>query len=181
MILRKKKGQMQMMETIGVLFIFFILVVFGMIFYFKYQQIALQEKQEELTAARAMDSTLVALFLPELQCSRSGAEAEDNCIDISKLDALEEVMSDYSSEYYFNIFSYSRIYVEMVYPTNYTWTIYDREKVKVDEAGAEVPDWEFKEPTFFVVTLRDELNFFGSLTGDDSTYGFGYLVVEVYS
>ena len=181
MLLRKKKGQMQMMETIGVLFIFFILVVFGMIFYFKYQQIALQDKQEELTAARAMDTTLVALFLPELQCSRAEAESEDNCIDISKLQALNETMSSYSNDYYFNIFSYSRIYVEMVYPTNYSWTIYDREKVKINDAGETVPDWEFKEPTFFVVTLRDELDVFGAATGHDSTYGFGYLVVEVYS
>jgi len=181
MLLRKKKGQMQMMETIGVLFIFFILVVFGMIFYFKYQQISFQEKQEELVATRAMDSTLIALFLPELQCSRSGAEAEDNCIDISKLEGLNSVMSKYSNEYYFNIFSYSRIYVEMVYPTNYNWVVYDHEKTKINDAGDEVPDWEFKEPTFFVVTLRDEMNFFGDLTGHDSTYGFGYLVVEVYS
>lgn len=166
-----RKAQMQMMETIGVLFIFFVLVLFGIIFYFKYQQIALQEKQEELVVARAMDTTLQALFLPELQCSRGEAEPEDNCIDLVKLRAWNETREKYIDDYYFNLFSYSRIYVEEIYPGNETWVLYEREKV--DKYGN--PDWEFKEPTFFVVTLRDETEAGGLV------YRFGYMGVEVYS
>ncbi|MBU1111422.1 MAG: hypothetical protein KJ896_01470 [Nanoarchaeota archaeon] len=164
-----RKAQMQMMETIGVLFIFFILVLFGIIFYFKYQQIALQEKQEELVAARAMDTTLQTLFLPELQCSRGDSEPYDNCVDLAKVRAWNETMERYYEDYYFNLFSYSRIYVQEVYPGNSTWMLYDNEKVDSDGN----PNWEFKEPTFFVVTLRDEMN--------KLVYGFGYLSVEVYS
>ena len=76
-----KKAQMQMLETIGVIFIFFVLILFGSIFYFKFQEISFQNKQEELLAQSAMDTTLVTLFLPEIQCSRGDSEAEDNCID----------------------------------------------------------------------------------------------------
>ena len=166
-----RKAQMQMMETIGVLFIFFILVLFGIIFYFKYQQIALQEKQEELVAARAMDTTLQALFLPEFQCSMGDSEPEDNCIDLAKVRAFNETVVNHLEDYYFNLFSYSRIYVQEVYPSNNTWILYDHEKVDTDGNS----DWEFKEPTFFTVTLRDEI----SSTG--LHYGFGYLAVEVYS
>ena len=74
-------------------------------------------------------------------------------------------------KYYFNLFSYSRIYVQEVYPSNNTWILYDHEKVDTDGNS----NWEFKEPTFFTVTLRDEI----SSTG--LHYGFGYLAVEVYS
>jgi len=70
----KRKGQARMTETIAVLFIFFVLVLFGIVFYFKFQQISFKEKQEEQLASKAMEITLTTLFLPELQCSRGGAE-----------------------------------------------------------------------------------------------------------
>jgi len=175
-----KKAQMQMMETIGVLFIFFILVLFGLVFFFKYQQASFQEKQEELVAARAMDTTLQTLFLPELQCSLGNTEPEDNCVDLGKLRALNQTMPGYINDYYFNLFSFSRIYVTMVYPTNYTWVIYDREKVDINGTAS----WEFKEPTFFVVTIRDQLQGWGTPYANEMNgidYGYGYLGVEVYS
>ncbi len=183
-----RKAQMQMMETIGVLFIFFVLVLFGAIFYFKYQEISFQNEQEELLAQTAMDTTLVTLFLPEVQCSRGDSEAEDNCVDLAKVRALNSVMTNnpsYLTDYYFNLFAYANISVTMVYPISYSWTIYEFEKTGVDENGTEYPSWERKEPTYFVVTLRDELNGFGDseseLSDHDITYGLGYLTVEVYS
>ena len=115
-----RKGQMQMTETIAILFIFFILLLFGIIFYFRYQKIAFQEKQEELLGARAMESTLKALFMPELICSRGEAEPEDNCFDVLKLNATQETMKNYLDEYYFEMFSYATIIVQETYPENKT-------------------------------------------------------------
>ena len=80
----KRKGQVRMTETIAVLFIFFILVLFGIIFFYKYQTIALKEQQEELLGARAIDTTLKVLFMPELSCTKGEAEPEDNCFDLIK-------------------------------------------------------------------------------------------------
>ena len=162
--MKPKKAQMQMMETMGVLFIFLMLVLFSIIFYYKYQGISLEEKQEELVAARAMDTTLKLLFLPELQCSRGEAEAIDNCIDLMKLRSLDESMEEYLTEYYFNLFSYANISVHMVYPSNKVWSIYDRQKTKLDDDGEQVRDWTYKEPTYFVVTLMDEVH--GDPDGD---------------
>lgn len=161
-----RKGQMQMTETIAILFIFFILLLFGIIFYFRYQQSAFQEKQEELLGVRAMETTLKALFMPELICSRGEAEPEDNCFDTLKLDSAAAVLEDNKDDYYFEIFSYAKITVHQVYPEEKEWLLYEKTK----------PESTRKEPTFFVVTLRDELS--------DSTqaqYGFGYVSVEVYS
>jgi len=155
-----------MTETIAILFIFFILLLFGITFYFRYQKAAFQEKQEELLGARAMETTLKALFMPELICSRGEAEPEDNCFDVLKLNSADAVLQEHLDEYYFEIFSYATITVYKVYPDQKTWVIYDKPK----------PNFERKEPTFFVVTLRDEL-----ASQDQPQYGFGYVSVEAYS
>ena len=162
----KRKGQLQMTETIAILFIFFILLLFGIVFYFRYEKVAFQEKQEELLGSRAIESTLKVLFLPELICSRGEAEPEDNCFDVLKLNSTQKVMQDYLSEYYFDIFSYAKIEVKEVYPEVRSWTLYDKFK---EDATRE-------EPTFFVVTLKNE-----SADNNQPEYGFGYVAVTVYS
>lgn len=161
-----RKGQIHLTETIAVLFIFFVLLLLGMVFYYKYSQAALEDKKEELVAARAMDSTLKAIFLPELVCSRGKAEPEDNCFDMIKLRQADKVFKENLNQYYFNLFSYAHISVEEIYPGKNSWTIYDKPK----------PDFKKKEPTFFVVALKDDLKSPGT-----PYYRFGYLKVVVYS
>jgi hypothetical protein len=160
-----RKGQLHMTETIAVMFIFFVLIMFAMIFYYKYQQIAFKEKQDELLAARAMDKTLKALFLPELLCTKGDAEAEDNCFDLMKLRHANETFVKYLTNYYFNVFSYARISVEQLYPEKKEFVLYD--KLKPDATGA--------EKTYFVVILKDEVRGEGL-----PQYNFGYVMVEVY-
>ena len=163
---RSKSAQMQMTETIAVIFIFFVLVLFGLIFYFKYQQVALKEEQQELLGARAMDTTLQALFMPELICSRGNAEPEDNCFDMLKVASASGIFQEHLTDYYFNLFGYANISIQPIYPqTQEAFILYDKPK----------PEFISKEPTFFVVTLRNDLE-----TEGLSTYGFGYLIVEVY-
>ncbi len=181
----KRKGQINMVETISVLFIFFILVLFGLIFYFKFQDVSFAQKETERAAFNAIDLTLVTLFLPELQCSNGLAEADDNCIDVIKLRALTELMDDsvlnYRNEYYFNLFGFSRISVTEVFPNNRSWVVYDKEKTRVTEEGDVVPDWRIKEPTYFVVTLRDSTHGYYEQSTSLTKYSYGYVTVEVYT
>ena len=160
-----------MSETIAVLFIFFVLIIFGIIFYYNYQKVAIAEKQEELLGARAMDTTLRSLFLPELQCTVQDAEPEENCIDLMKLRHADAVFQEYMSEYYFEIFSYAKISIVQVFPVEEneetTYVLYDKPK----------PEYTRKEPTYFVVALRDEVAGKSGL----AEYGYGYVTVEVYS
>ena len=154
-----------MTETIAVLFIFAVLVVFGIVFYYKYQQVALNEEQQQLLAARAMDTTLKVLFLPELICSRADAEPEDNCADMLKLRSVNETFSAYLTQYYFELFSYAKISVMELYPERQEFVLYDKQK----------PGFSQIEPTYFVIALRDEIAGKGQ-----PSYGYGYLKVEVY-
>lgn len=160
-----KKAQLHISETIAVLFIFFILVVFGLIFYFKYQQVAFKDRQEEFLAARAMDITLKALFLPELMCSRGEAEPEDNCIDVHKARHANKTFGN--ENYYFHLFSYANLTLVQLYPRENpkVYYLYDKPKPAITK----------REPTYFVVTFRDET------AAAEPQYGFGYLKVEVYS
>ncbi len=200
------KAQLHITETIAVLFIFFILVAFGLIFYARYQQTAAQEKQEQLLASRAMDTTVKALFLPELMCTKGEAEHEDNCVDLVKLNAAvpspppliplsdsDEASSEATAEpttsiftnteshfqensdYYFQLFSYSNITFIEVFPTPQQWQIYNKQKTKKTPEGKIIKDWTRKEPTYFTITLRDDL------AGTTPQYHYGYIIVEAYS
>lgn len=162
----RRKGQIQTSETIAVLFIFFVLILFGIIFYYKYQQVAIRERGEELLSLRAMDTTLKVLFLPELMCSKGEAEPEDNCVDLLKVRHANETMQQHLEDYYFNLFSYSTISIHQLYPDERVYLIYDKPKLPFSR----------KESTFFVVSVRDDTR-----GGSNPQYGFGYVQVEVYS
>lgn len=164
-----KKGQIHISETIAVLFIFFILVVFGILFYYKYQQSAIMEERQQLLADRAIKTTLKVISLPELLCTKGNAEPLENCIDMMKLRELNETFYNHLTDYYFSVFSYAKIKVVQLYPLpGESWVLYDKKK-PLNES-------QDYENTFFVVTLRDEAN------GVDNTqYGFGYVEVGVYS
>lgn len=166
MNLRTKNGQIQMTETIAVLFIFFIIVLFAIIFYYKFQEGSLREKQEELLGAKAVETSLRTTFFPELTCSLGEAEPEANCFDIAKLDAVNKTLTKYLDSYYFEIFSYAKISVKEIYPGNNNWTLYNKEK----------PGRIKKKPTFQIIALKDDL-----ASELETKYRYGYVQVEVYS
>ncbi len=155
-----------MTETIAVIFIFFVLIFFGLVFYYSYSQFDLKEKTEEFVTKRAIDTTTRVLFLPELQCTRGEAGPETYCLDLMKLRSLEAMIKR-NRDYYFDLFSYANITVQQVYPTLEKWVIYDFPK----------NDFTRKEPTYFTVALRDGV---AGASGNPA-YNYGYVTVEVYS
>lgn len=176
-LLTMKKAQIHMTETIAVLFIFFILLVFGLIFYAQFQKGAIKEKQEELFAKRSMETALQVLFLPELVCSERSL-TEDNCFDLRKAEAIVAERFFYGGsdeehtreererrDYYFSIFSYATIKIHQL-PVNSgevqkEYVLYDYPKL----------DFTKSQPAFFVIALKE---------GSD-TYHFAYLNVTIYS
>lgn len=160
-----RRSQIQLTETIAILFIFFILLMVGIIFYYQYQKAAIKEKGKELAAARTIDTTLKVLFLPELLCSKGEAEPEDNCLDVMKLRYANETMQRHLEEYYFSLFSFSNITVQALYPEEKTYYLYAKKR---EESRRYLP-------TYFVVVLRDQS------TGKEPQYSYGYIEAGVYS
>ena len=95
--------------------IFFILILFGLMFYFNINKGVLDEKQVEIAAERAVSLSLEALFLPELRCSKGDNIGVKGCIDMYKLErAMAEV--EKNSDYYFDTFGYANITLVELYP-----------------------------------------------------------------
>ncbi len=174
----QKKAQIHMTETIAVLFIFFILILFGLIFYAQFQKSAFKEKAEELLQKRATETMLKVLFLPELACSERSL-SEDNCFDLAKVQAVADgklleggtgvapEIDQEKKDYYFSIFSYATIKVQQQpisgqgEPIEYL--LYDHPK---PESG-----FTKSEPTFFIIALKEA----------PDMYHFASLDVTVYS
>tara|TARA_Y100000310_G_C20411001_1_gene681978 strand:+ start:69 stop:575 length:507 start_codon:yes stop_codon:yes gene_type:complete len=165
---KNRKGQARMTETIAILFIFFVLILFGIIFYYKYSQSAAAEYELELLSKKSIEVTTKMLFLPELQCSKGESEAEGFCFDLMKLRTLSKTIKGHLEDYYFDIFSYSTITINETFPNpENSWVVYDFPK----------PGFKDKELTRFVISLRDES--FGK--SGEPAYSFGFVTVEVYS
>ncbi len=120
----KKKSQIQIGETIAVLFVFFILVVIGFMFYAKVFKGNLETEKDELSQARSVGIAQRIMFLPELQCSEDNVII-DNCIDILKLESAQKLMLD-NSLYYYDLLEFSDVDIVQIYPKEISWNIYSR-------------------------------------------------------
>jgi len=126
--MKNKKSQIKMFETIAVLLIFFILVGFGLIFYGRIQASGFQATQEENFELKAIQTAQLVSFLPELQCSSNNIIVDD-CFDILKVEALSEFIEqnpNIRNEYYYDLFGFSSITIEQVYPSELSWKVYER-------------------------------------------------------
>ena len=67
LLITMKKAQLQTMETIAVLFVFFILLALAMIFYAGFQGTEHEQSQKELRRLQAGELAQTVLNLPEIQ------------------------------------------------------------------------------------------------------------------
>ncbi len=116
-----------MFETIGVLVIFFFLLISGTIFYFNMQESAMKKELAKQAQLKSLQSAQRAMFLPELDCSFVSVQ-RDTCFDRLKLGAFAGVRADEAKlqEDYFGIFGHATVLVRDVYPNQgFNVTIYD--------------------------------------------------------
>ncbi len=162
--MQNKKSQMQMIETISVLFVFFILLILGFVFFAKIQGFGIKAQIEEATQKQAINIVQKASFLPELQCSEVNIR-EKNCVDIKKVEVVsgEAGIFKENEDYYFDIFGYATIAVKEVYPTDGPeFTIYNND----------LSDYKSKLDTQVPILLKDPIN---------KKYNFGLMTVTTYS
>jgi len=156
-----KSAQIRMTETIAVIFVFFILVVFGFLVYSRFQRSAFQEEQARLAAEQSVSVALRALFLPELRCSRGENVPVRDCIDLYKLDAARTTMRA-QQDYYFDLFGFAKLSVQELYPGRQQWVLYENLK---DSAALTIT-------TPIPVSLLEPVQ---------KNFRFGVLTIETYS
>lgn len=149
-------------ESVAILFIFFILLIFGFVFYMNVMRGSSKVEIKENIQLKAIGIAQKVSFLPELQCSEENVRVED-CIDLYKLEAASKLLEE-NNIYYYDIFEFSNISVERVFPpeTRKVWPLYSNV----------LTNYTNKLSTFIPLSLFDAI---------EKKYDFGILVVEVYT
>lgn len=153
------KAQIKMAETIAILFIFFVILMFGFIFYARIQRGNYLQKVQEISTLKGIQIAEKVSFFPEVRCSFNNVPTED-CIDLYKLKAASENINN-NRLFYYGIFEYSRVIVEQIYPQNNTWTLYDNPK----------PDYSD------LITTPIPLNIYNPITNE---FSYAVMTVGVY-
>ncbi len=113
--LRSKKAQIQMFENVGVLVVFFFLLIAGVIFYYNYQEKTINAQLAEISQANAFRLAEVVFNMPELSCSYNNARFY-SCIDKQKIQAFKNYANKNLPEY-FPLLGFSQIKInqEIIY------------------------------------------------------------------
>lgn len=154
------KAQIQIGETIAVLFVFFILIAIGLIFYVRIIKGNLELEKEELSQLRSIGIAQRVMFLPEVQCSEDNIVI-DNCIDILKLEYAQSLMIE-NEVYYYDLLEFSDISISQIYPSDDEWKLYSRK----------TEDFRNKFVTNVPISLYDPTT---------RKHGFGILTIETLS
>ena len=152
-----KRAQIQIGETIAVLFVFFILIIIGFMFYVKIIKSNIELETEELSQLRSVGISQKIMFLPEVQCSEDNIII-DNCIDILKLDSAQSIMKK-NEIYYYDLLEFSDVSISQIYPNEAKWNLYSRK----------IEDFNSKFVTNVPISLYDPAT---------RKHGFGVLTIE---
>jgi hypothetical protein len=163
----KNKSQIQIGETIVVLFVFIILIVIGLVAYSGFQSKNSAEKEKEQSGLSANEIALRAMLLPEISCTNDN-NPTPNCFDRVRLENSSKIMLDdlENQLIYSDLFLYSNITVSVIFPDSSTeYTIYTNLPM----------NWTSKLDTIVPVTIFEPMKEKGN------EYSFGLLKVEVYN
>ncbi len=172
------RGQMQIQETILVVFIFVVLIIFGMVFFYRVQEASIADDFNKFQRERLVIDFITLGDLPEFGCSRAGIR--ENCIDTSKLVVFKDIARGSYKDYYFERFGYRNITIQQIYPNKIStecslqrgtncgiWNVYSK-----------IPNnWGAKEVRDIPVSLYFPCSESGC---EDEYYTIGVMTVEDY-
>lgn len=121
-------AQIKMGETIAIMFVFFILLIVGAVFYMNLQRTTATREISEAYELRAVELAQVISFLPEAQCTESNV-VKASCFDSYKLKGLARVTAtEEGKQLYENEFGKTKIKLIQVYPNSAEWVLYENKK-----------------------------------------------------
>lgn len=120
------KAQVQTFETIGVLLVFFMLLIVSAVFYMNYQKAQFKLEKEQKTVLASTEIASKSFLMPEFDCSIVGVKLP-NCYDKFKLRAFEFLTKnqEQARTYYFNLFGFATLAVVDVYDPGFALTLYE--------------------------------------------------------
>ena len=160
----KSKAQIKMTENVLILFMFFILLGLGLIFYSNVQKESIRKVQEQNFELKTIETAQRVSFLPELQCSTDNIMT-DNCFDIFKVEALSLALNEPDNrQLYFPSFGNSKITLKQIYPPpSQEYVIYEKTPPNItDNVSIQLP-----------VSILNA-------SSQPQTYAFGIIEVRVF-
>jgi len=106
----RKRAQMKMFETMGVLIVFSLIFVIGMNFYTKIQTQSFMDAKAKFEEFDSVKMSLMAAHLPEIACTMQNV-VDGSCVDIDKAMALS-TLSQQLGGHYVEIFGEGKIWIE---------------------------------------------------------------------
>ncbi|MBW3010631.1 hypothetical protein KY335_04710 [Candidatus Woesearchaeota archaeon] len=161
-----KKAQIQTLETIAVLFVFFLLISLSLIFYMSFSKGRESGKMAELSHEQAVQVAQLIAHLPEIRATQQAIRGV-NTFDLKQMEALKIVLDqnpELSKGIYQERFGTTTITVREIFPVERNWTVYDNPD----------PAAKFETPFFIPVALYDPVDIPGG------NYSFGMLEVVFY-
>jgi hypothetical protein len=135
-----RKAQIKMGETIAIMFVFFILLVIGAVFYMNLQRTTVTREISEAYELRAVELAQTISFLPEAQCTESNV-VKASCFDLYKLIGLSVVsnqtLNPKGFDFYSQEFGTTTIKLIKVYPPGGEWVLFDNPKPDFTSAPVE--------------------------------------------
>ncbi len=131
-----------MAENIGILIVFFILLIFGLIFYVGIQKTTYQSRSEEASQLQTISVSQKALYLPEFACTKGFNVIEDHCFDKAKLNAFVDFANNNKNlinTLYYDYFKESKIHIQELLPGNDEWTVYNRTNPDLSMYSTQLP------------------------------------------
>src|SRR3989344_2329038 len=119
-LVNMKRAQIEIGETIVVIFILMILIVFGIVVYYQFQAGSVRQTQQRFGGLKTIELAQVISNLPELQCSNLKV-AEVGCIDEVKAKMFSEYLALPGNKaffYYRELLGTSKIEVHKVFPVD---------------------------------------------------------------
>jgi hypothetical protein len=117
----KKKAQLQINETMIVLFIFILLVMFGVVFFARIHRYNIAAEQTALQNLDLIKLSQAISSMPELSCSVDNVQKE-NCFDMMKMEAFEKILEINPNYFSGTLMYYTNITIKQYDPFNDQWT-----------------------------------------------------------
>ena len=167
----ERKAQIQMTETIFVVFFILIIILLGFVAYSKFQEQHIIEQKKILKRMQLIELAHRLSSWSELECSVVGT-TEFVCLDVTKLMVFEDFIkesknkSSYARNYYFDLLRNSKITVTEIYPSH-THTLGKDYWVLYENPGT----------TQTISPISVPVSLYNPLT---KTYAFGIMELLVY-
>ncbi|MFH1174707.1 MAG: hypothetical protein V1725_06230 [archaeon] len=151
-----KKGQLQMLESIGVIIIITFLIFFSFSIYQRFHASEIARKNQQQNQLSAIDVANRIGELPELQCSHVDVVTV-GCFDLVKVQTFAAFATSPAFRLmYYPLLRESSITVYETYPSPHNFTIYEQNATNTSI------------PFFMPITIYHP---------QERTYGFGYIEV----